>query len=215
MFTSGLAKEPTKMAKTPKTQKTGGKTPIEKKIDELLPRSISLQDLKPILEKGHITMRTFERDRKNPKPQTIPLDRLKVYAQILGCEVDDLITDYTKVKSIMKSSIGKKVGMIVPILLVSFFSCAQSGTIDFSKLDTSLIKSSIVWNPKNSGGTVTLGKTFASDTFKCIMLVSDTVRNRTFHAKGHSVLNSGYLDEHKNPVPKSWMVWISYWVKSF
>lgn len=226
MFTSGLAKEPTKMAKT-------SKTPLEKKIDEVLPRSISLQDLKPTLDLAGITMRTFERDRKNQKPQTIPLDRLKVYAQMLGCEVDDLIVTYTKVKSILKSSLAKKVGIIVTLLIVSFSCQAQRGMMKVPNMDTVFAK---LFDKADSAFSATHLSSSSSrnlslaDTLKVIMLVTDTSKltvissankptpfygDRTFHAKGYTVLNGGYLDERKQPVPENWIVWISYLVKSF
>jgi len=72
------------------------KTPLRKKI-EALPKSVSVKnDIEPVLERAQISTRTFQRDQ-NRNPQTIPHSRLLVYAGLLGCEVDDLLTSYTRV----------------------------------------------------------------------------------------------------------------------
>lgn len=65
------------------------------------------------------------------------------------------------------------------------------------------------------------------DTFKCVMLVSDTSRfkvttstgkialtnNQSFTVEGYVVMNGGYLDRFKKPISTKWVVWISMLTK--
>lgn len=68
-----------------------------------LPRSVSIGDFEKILEKKHgISRATFYADRRIllTDEQSIPEDRLQVYAGLFDVSMDDLINKKIKVKSI-------------------------------------------------------------------------------------------------------------------
>lgn len=87
-------------------------SPLRKKFDEL-PKNITLKDvILPNLKKYDITQSTFYRDLES-NPNSIPNERLQVYAGLLDCDVSDLMEGYTKIKvrPIVKKSLTKKVGL--------------------------------------------------------------------------------------------------------
>ena len=56
-----------------------------------LPTSVNFElDIKPELEKAGIDKNTFERDCKSV-PIFISLQRLKVYARVFNCKIDELV----------------------------------------------------------------------------------------------------------------------------
>ena len=112
-------------------------TRLKEKLDAL-PKSLSsAKVILPLLEKYGIGSATFYRDLK---AQSIPSDRLQVYAGILGCDVDDLLNSYSKITPLTKSKLAKKVGLILLMLIVPFFCRAQRSMVD----------TAIVWIPFNN-----------------------------------------------------------------
>ncbi len=87
-----------KMAKDTKTQ-------LEIRFKKL-PRDVNYIDA---IIKAGISERTFHYDKKRD-PNSIPFERLNVYAGLLDCQVDDLINTYSKVKPIMNRK-RTKVGL--------------------------------------------------------------------------------------------------------
>jgi len=76
---------------------------LNDKVKEL-PRSISMADLLKILAKNGISRDSFYRDRNisiNDK-NSIPSDRLDVYAIVFGCTTDELKNYSPKGKSILE-----------------------------------------------------------------------------------------------------------------
>lgn len=80
----------------------------------LLPRSITIMQLVKVVEQKGISQDTFYRDRKIAKgsKQSIPGDRLMIYAKLFDCTLDDLLTTEVKGKSIRQQLAGPKVRKI-------------------------------------------------------------------------------------------------------
>lgn len=227
MFTSGLTQKPPNMSQTKIT-------PLESKYLNL-PKYIKFSsDILPELEKATppIARRTFERDLK-ADPNTIPTGRLKVYSQIFACSIDDLLNGYSKikVKAVVKTSIVKKSGLRTSIfigLMMLYAPCfGQKHTI---RLDTLQGMHGYRFSNWYTIEHPVLKDRTEVDTMKVFMLVTDTSKiirsitingvrpldtgSEAFLVKGYSVSNNHYgyyyLDERKNPIPKTWIVWISF-----
>ncbi len=88
-------------------------TPLETRYQQL-PKYACVpfkETIKPMLDKAGISESTFKRDLI-ADPDSIPTGRLKFYAQLFSCSIDDLLNNYTKVSPIIKQkSISKRLGI--------------------------------------------------------------------------------------------------------
>ena len=85
------------------------KTPLATRFGQL-PRDVKYL---PAIIKAGISERTFHYDKKR-NPNSIPHERLEIYAGLLDCAIDDLINSYSKLKVnpiIKRPSLAKSVGL--------------------------------------------------------------------------------------------------------
>lgn len=83
-------------------------TPLQTRYNSLTKSETT--DFLKSLEQYEITRHTFYRDLK-ANSNSIPHKRLQIYAGLLNCDVSELIDHFVKVKSIVKKSLTKKVGL--------------------------------------------------------------------------------------------------------
>lgn len=87
-------------------------TPLEQKF-KALPRAVTFKDnVLPALLKAGISESTFHRDRR-AKPESIPYERLLIYAGFFDCDVADLVEATVKLKP---KSIAARAGLTPPRL---------------------------------------------------------------------------------------------------
>jgi hypothetical protein len=84
-------------------------TPLKDKFDAL-PRSVTREQVLSEVKKEGISEATYYRDLKTDGNQ-IPTWRMRVYAGLLNCDLEELLNSYVKPKPIVKTNLAKRAGI--------------------------------------------------------------------------------------------------------